>query len=137
MGPATRVIRLFQVATLASILLYAVAGEVVGRSQSFQTTLFHAFSFVAIAFIGAIVVVRRTLVTRSEDRLRQKPSDKLTLARWRSGYFVMYGMCEVLALLGLTLRLLGFSLAQVGGFYLGGFVLALLFSPRVVRGEFG
>jgi hypothetical protein len=137
MGPAVRLIRIFQIATLASVLFYALLGEMLGRKQASETTPFYAFSFVAIAIVGAIVVVRRTLVKPSEDLLRQKPMDNLTLARWRSGYFLMYAMCEALALLGLILRLRGFSLAHIWGYYLGGFVLALLFSPRVARSEFG
>jgi hypothetical protein len=130
MGPAVRSIRLFQIVTLVSVLLFIAVGEKLRRQQASHTTLFYAFSFVAIAVVGAIVVVRRTLVVRSEDLLREKPTNKLTLSRWRSGYFAIYAMCEALTLLGLTLGLLGFSLAHIWGFYLGGFVLPLLFSPR-------
>ena len=39
-------------------------------------------------------------------------------------------------LFGLLLRVDGFTLANVCGFYLGGFLLLLLYSPRAPRAEF-
>jgi hypothetical protein len=136
MASAVRPVRLIQVAMLVSILLYAVIGELVGRKQSPENTFFYAFPLVAIIIVGAIIVVRRTLIMQSEDQLRQRPNDKVTLLRWRTGYLVMYVMCDILGLLGFVLRLWGFSLAQVSGYYLGGVVLLLLFSPQVPRSEF-
>ena len=81
------------------------------------------------------MVVRRTLVLQSEVGLRHQPEDPAILARWRMGYVVTYALCEILALVGLTLRLVGFSLDQVWPYYAGGFVLMLLFWPKLSRAE--
>jgi len=75
-------------------------------------------------------VVRRTLVLPAEALLREKPSDPLVQARWKTGYIFLYALCDAMALFGLILRIAGFTLVHVWGFYLGGFLLLLLFSPR-------
>jgi hypothetical protein len=136
MGSAVRLVRLVQFGLIASIVLYVAAGEFVRHKPAADSGVFYALSFVAISIVGATLVVRRTLVLPSEALLHQKPDDSLTFARWRSGYLIMYAMCETLATLGLVLRLLGYGFSQVWGFYLGGFALLLLFSPRAPRPEF-
>jgi len=123
---------------LASIALYAVAGEKLARivHHNPPNTLFHALSFISISLIGATVVVRRTLVLPSEAALRGRSHDPLAVAHWRTGYLLLYALCEVLGLFGLALRLVGFPLGNIWSFYLGGFVLLLLYSPRVPSTEF-
>jgi hypothetical protein len=117
---------------LASIALYAVAGERLVRSMAPNpaNTLFHALSFISISLVGATVVVRRTLVLPSEALLKLRPDDALAVARWRTGYIFLYALCEVLGLFGFVLRMDGFTLSNVWGFYLGAFLLLMLYSPR-------
>lgn len=138
-GPAARLLRYVQAAMLASIALFAVAGEMLTGTiaRSPVNTLFHALSLVSISLVGATVVVRRTLVLSSEVVLTRRPDDGLAVARWRTGYLVLYGLCDVLGFFGLILRLAGFTLANVWGFYLGGFLLLLLYSPRAPLDESG
>ena len=134
MGVALRTIRLIQVAMLVSIGIYVVVGEVASRQLTTDVKALYAISFASISLVGAILVVRKTLVLQSEAELRQKPGDPVTIARWRTGYIVTYALCEALALFGLVLRILGFTLAQVWPYYAGGFVLLLLFWPRRPEG---
>jgi hypothetical protein len=136
MESGVRVVRLIQFSMLASIVVYAGVGELVGGKHPTENNIFHVLSLVSIIIIGAILVVRRTLVLPSEQLLNQKPGDTLRLARWRGSYLFMYAMCEAVALVGLALRFLGFSLSNIWGFYLGGFVLLLLFSPRPPSSQF-
>jgi hypothetical protein len=137
MAPTIWRVRQIQIALLVSIALYLAAGEVSSRkmNRAFvlrnpSNTLFHALSFISISLVGVTVVVRRTLVTPSEIALQESIDDKLAEARWRTGYVFLYVLCEVLGFFGLILRLDGFTLANVWGFYLGGFLLLLLYSPR-------
>ena len=125
--------RLVQIAMLVSIVLYVAVGELVGRAAAANNALFYTMSLASISTLGAAFVVRRTLVLPAEALLREKPSDPLVQARWRSGYVFLYALCEALALFGLILRVAGFTLVHVWGFYLGGFLLLLLFSPRAPR----
>lgn len=130
MGPAVKTVRLIQIAMLVSVGLYAVVGEVAGRHLNTDATIIYAISFASISVVGAILVVRKTMVLQSETELKAKPDDPVILARWKTGYFVTYALCEALALFGLVLRMLGFSLNQVWPYYAGSFVLLLLFWPR-------
>jgi hypothetical protein len=136
-GPAVRLVRLVQIALLASIALYAVAGEMFARilTRAPANTLFHALSFISISIVGATVVVRRTLVLPSEALLKEQSDDSVTVARWRTGYLFLYAMCEVLGVFGLILRMAGYTLGNVWGFYLGGVLLLSLYSPRAPRTE--
>jgi hypothetical protein len=132
LSSAIRLVRQIQIAMLGSIALYAVAGERLVRSiaHSPANTLFHALSFISISLVGATVVVRRTLVLPSEALLKLRPDDALAVARWRTGYIFLYALCEVLGLFGFVLRMAGFTLSNVWGFYLGAFLLLMLYSPR-------
>jgi hypothetical protein len=130
-------VRLIQIAMLVSIAIYAAVGEMATWKMVHDppNTLFHALSLISISLVGATMVVRRTLVLPSEVALASKPDDNVTVARWRACYIFLYAMCEALGLFGLVLRLAGFPLANVWGFYLGGFLLLLLYSPRAPRAE--
>lgn len=128
-------VRQVQITMLVSIVLYAFAGEMIVRKPVHDpgNTLFHALSLVSITLVGASLVVRRTLVLPSETLLRDRFDDRVSVSRWRTGYLFLYALCELLGIFGLILRMAGFILANVWGFYLGGFLLLLLYSPRAPR----
>jgi hypothetical protein len=131
MAPTARLVRLLQITMLASIALLAAVGEIVGGSEASSSTLFYALSLLSISMLGVALVVRRTLVSPCEVLLRENPDDTPALARWKAGYLILYALCETLAMCGLILRISGFTLSQVWGFYAGGFLLMILFSPPV------
>lgn len=122
---------------LASIGVYVMVGEMAGRNLNPDATMLYAISFASISVVGVILVVRKTLVLQSEAGLREKPGDAVMISRWKTGYIVTYALCEALALFGLSLRVMGFTRAQVWPYYAGGFVLLLLFWPRIPRPESG
>src|SRR6266853_3269468 len=131
-GPAVRLVRQVQIALLVSIALCALAGEMLAGKLAHDpaNALFHALSFISISLVGATVVVRRTLILPSEGLLKERSDDSVAVARWRTGYLFLYALCELLGVFGLILRMSGFTLGNVWGFYLGGLVLLLLYSPR-------
>lgn len=132
---AIRLIRIVQIAMLASVIVYAAGGEFLFHKPGTDpaNTLFHALSFISISLVGATIVVRRTLVIPSEELLRHRQDDGLAVARWRTGYIFLYSLCEVLGVFGFILRMAGFPLANVWGFYLGAVLLLLIYSPRNPR----
>ncbi len=135
MGAALRAVRLIQIAMLMSVGIYAVVGEVVGRHLNTDETVLYAISFASISVVGAILVVRKTMVLQSEAELTEKPGDPVIIARWKAGYFVTYSLCDALALFGLLLRIMGFTLTQVWPYYAGSLVLLLLFWPRLPQAQ--
>jgi hypothetical protein len=132
MEPARRAVQIVRIALLVSILLYVLIGERVGQITAAAPlrNLYFLLTLVALTTVGMIFAVWRLFVLRSEATLAAQPEDKAALKRWRSGYIISYSLCEVVALFGLALRILGFALSEVAPFYLVGFVLILLFSPR-------
>ncbi|HEX8811064.1 MAG TPA: hypothetical protein VF742_03640 [Terracidiphilus sp.] len=131
MSKAVKTLRAVQWAMLASILLYGLVGEVVGpAARSVDPALSYLFTTLAVAIVGAIFVVRRTLVLRAAESLVVQPEDMLSLNHWRTGYLATYALCEALALFGLIQRFLGSTLQQSALYYVGGFVLLFFFRPR-------
>ena len=128
---ALKTLRLVQLSMLASILLYWIAGEVVGPVQhAIDPGLRYLFTTLGVAIVGVIFVVRRTLVLREAESLATRPEDGLSLHHWRTGYLATYALCEVLALFGLVLRFRGGPMQQSVPYYLGGFVLLWFFRPK-------
>jgi hypothetical protein len=134
---AIRIVRAIQIAMLLSVALLVLTGELVGSipqlSNStlvYARSLFYALSLATITIVGVIMVVRRTLVLQSAAALATRPNDAATLSRWRAGYLMTYALSEAVALFGLALRMVGFSLSQVASFYIAGFILLLFFGPR-------
>jgi hypothetical protein len=131
MTTALKTLRAVQWAMLASILLYGVVGEVLGPlARAVDPALSYLFSTLAVAIVGAIFVVRRTLVLRAAASLASQPDDILSLNHWRTGYLATYALCEALALFGLIQRFMGCTLQQSALYYVGGFVLLFFFRPR-------
>ena len=103
MTRALKTLRAVQWSMLASILLYGIAGELVGRNaRAVDPALSYLFSTMAVAIVGVIFVVRRTLVLRAGESLASHPDDSLSLNHWRTGYLATYALCEALALFGLV-----------------------------------
>jgi F0F1-type ATP synthase membrane subunit c/vacuolar-type H+-ATPase subunit K len=128
---ALKTLRAVQWALLASILLYGIVGELAGPvARAVDPALSYLFSTLAVAIVGAIFVVRRTLVLRAAESLATQPEDNLSLNHWRTGYIATYALCEALALFGLIQRFLGCTLQQSALYYVGGFVLLFFFRPR-------
>jgi hypothetical protein len=126
-----RTLRAVQWTMLGSILLYAVAGELLGsRARAVDPSLRYVFTTAGVAIVGVIFVVRRTLVLRSAQNLASHPDDSVTRNHWRSGYIATYALCELLGLFGLILRCMGCSFQQSLPFYIGGFVLLFFFGPH-------
>jgi hypothetical protein len=131
MGRALRILRIIQLSLLASVLLYVLIGEMVGsHAGKTNQSLNYGFATAAVALVGVILLVRRTLVVRPANVLASRPDDRVSLGHWKNGNIVTYVLCEALALEGLGLRLLGANLRQSLPFYVSGFVLILFFTPK-------
>jgi len=131
MDASVKMLLAIQIAMLVSIVLYVLVGERVGSVPRLNDpTIFYVLSMATVTIVGVILVVRRTLVAHSAGILRERPSDATTLGRWRAGYVMTYALSEAIALFGLVLRMIGFSLSQVVPFYIAGFILLLFYGPR-------
>lgn len=132
MEAALNTLRIIRSALMASIFLYVVVGEVAGRQVKSEPNvfLFYALSFIGVALVALMFIIRRVLVLPSEIALARQPADEAALNRWRTGYVVTYALSESLGLIAVALRIMGFTLSQVLPLYVGGFVLLAFFGPR-------
>jgi hypothetical protein len=138
MTQALKILRMVQWSLLGSIVLYSVVGEKVSTARGrIDPSLTYLFTTLGVAVVGAIFVVRRTLVLRAAESLTVHPEDSVSLSHWRTGHIVTYALCEGLALFGLIQRILGGTLQQSMPYYLGGFILLILFWPRAPEGASG
>ena len=128
---ALKTLRLVQWCLLLSILLYASVAELAAPSvRAVNPTVNYLFSMLAVATVGVIFVVRRTLVLRAAESLATHPDDAISLNHWKTGFIATYALCEALAVFGLVLRFLGCTFEQCVLFYIGGFVLLFFFRPK-------
>jgi len=130
MDTAFRGIQIIRMAMLGSIVLYLVLVQMLPSAIKPNPIIFFVLTGVAVTMVMMAFFMRRILVVRHEATLASQPNDMKALNTWRSGYIVTYALCEAIAIYGLLLHLLGFSLSMVLPFLLAGFVLILYFAPR-------
>jgi len=131
MARALKRLHAIQWALLASILiLTGMAAALHPSAHSIDPSVSYVFTTLAVAVVGVVFVVRRTLVFRAEATLSSQPDEPLSLTQWRAGYVATYALCEALALFGFAQRCLGSNFEQSVPYYFGGFVLLFFFRPR-------
>ena len=132
MEPARKTVQVIRIALLVSVAVYVFIGERIGQSTpgAPDRNFYFAITLVALTTVGMAFAVWRLFVLRSEAMLAAQPEDAAALKRWRAGFTFTYALCETVALFGLVLRILGFTLSEVAPFYIVSFVLMILFSPR-------
>jgi hypothetical protein len=131
MMAALKMLRTVQWAMLGSILLYGVLCFVIHpATRMLDPGVGYLFTTLAVALVGAIFVVRRTLVFRAEESLITHPDNPVSLNHWKTGYIATYALCEALSLFGLIERFLGANVEQSMLYFVGGFVLMAFFRPR-------
>lgn len=139
MDAAVRIVQMIRIALMVSIVLYALVGEMVGGNPAAapDNSIYFAVTFAAVITVGLMVGVRRIFVLKAESQLARQPEDQAALGRWRTGYILTYALSEMVALLGLGLRFLGFTLSHVATFYGVGLILMMFFGPRRPAHEIG
>lgn len=132
MDSALRVLRALQAALVVSVVLYLVLAMRLPAPPPASTApaMLAALGFLSVMNVGIVFLLRRILVRRSEAILENNPEDPAALLRWRGGHIATYAVAESIALFGLILRFMGFTLSQVWPFLLAGFILLLFLRPR-------
>jgi len=132
MEAAVKLLQVVRIAMLVSVALYVLVGESLARRSTTEpgTNFYFVITLVAVTMAGMAFAVRRLLVIPAEARMAGQPEDTAALNRWRTGYIVIFALCEAIALLGLVLRITGFSLSQAAPLYLASFIMLAFFGPR-------
>jgi hypothetical protein len=132
MDGAVRIVQMIRIAMMVSVVLYVVVGEELAHSPQVgpDSTFYFAITLVAVILIAMILVMRRWFVVPAETVLAKQTEDRRALGRWQMGYIITYALSEAVALFGLVLRMMGFSLSHVATFYGVGLILMMFFGPR-------
>jgi hypothetical protein len=123
-------LRIVQLAMLASVVLYGLLCFRLPVQGEPKPILLELLVIVSVSLVGMIFFFRGKTVLRAESVLAAQPEDPAALGRLRMGYIAIWAFCESIALYGVVLHFIGFTLAQVLPFLVAGFVLILFFSPR-------
>jgi hypothetical protein len=125
-------LQLIRIAMLATVVFYAVIATLTPASGEPNPIAFYAFTAIAIAEVGAIFVMRRALVSPAQMGAMPQLDAATVSMKPGTALIVIYCLSEPVALYGLVLHFLGFSLSQVAPFFVAGFVLLFFFEPRRV-----
>ena len=136
MDPALRVVKLIRIAMLASVVLYVFIAEMAAPKSAAPPNLmiFYVLTFMAVVSVILITGLRRFWIIPAATAL-PVPLPDMAINRWRTGYILVYAFSEAIALYGLALRFIGFSLSQVAPFYLAAFVLLMMLAPQLPTSE--
>jgi hypothetical protein len=127
-----RILQIIWGSLISAIVLYLCVGEMVPHpNPGGSAIMFEILAGMAVITVGVIFVLRQ-LTAKLLAGLEAQPENAASIARWRGLYIISIALCEVIAMYGFVLRMLGFSLMQVGPFYIAGMALLLLFAPKRV-----
>jgi hypothetical protein len=132
MQAARRFIQTIRFILLGAIVVYGLLVLQLRSSATSKPIVLHALTVLAVSLVVLLFVIRRIQVLPAEAILEKQPQDAKALMRWRQGYLVTYCLSMSIALYGLVLHFLGFSMSQVGPFFVAGIVLILFLSPKVI-----
>jgi hypothetical protein len=138
MDAAVRIVQMIRIAMMVSVVLYVIVGEELAHPEvAPDSTFYFGITLLAVVLVALIVVMRRWFVLPAEAVLARRADDRTALGRWQMGYIVTYALSEAVALFGLVLRVMGFSLSHVATFYAVGLILMMFFGPRRPAHEIG
>ena len=114
-----------------AVAMYFVVVLRIPSSVTPNPLMLRILGVVAISIAILIFVMRRIQVTPATDVLETQPEDNKALARLRTGFIITYTLSLSIALYGLVLHFLGFSISQVTPFFLAGILPIAFFGPKV------
>ena len=131
-------LQIIRAAMMAAIVLYVViAHMLLPHHPAPEPRVLYIVELFAVIDVVAIILLRRVIVSRPLAVLASQPNDPKAQAQWRAGYLLTYALSEAIAVLGLVLNALGFSIRQAMPFYVASFALILFFRPRPPANEIG
>jgi hypothetical protein len=134
MEAARKFIQIIRFILAGAIVMYAFAVLRLPSSATPKPILLRALTVVTISIVVIIFVMQKIQILPVESTLEKQPQDAKALARWRLGYLVTYTLSLSIALYGVVLHFLGFSMSQVAPF-VAGMALILFLGPKAIPGS--
>ena len=138
MDTSLKVLQIIRAAMLAAIVLYGVIAHLLLPARPAPEPMsLYIVALLSVIDVMGIILVRQLFVSRSLSVLATQPTDTRDLSQWRAGYLLTYCLSEAIAVFGLVLNALGYTIRQATPFYVAGFALILFFRPRPPVNEIG
>ena len=131
MEGARTTLQIVRVAMLFGIAIYLFIIKQLPTHARANAVIYFSFGLVAFWILLGLFAFRQKLIKRSENVLASNPDDAVAQKQWRTGYLRTYAFSEAIALYGVVLHFLGFTMAQVAPFLIAGFLLIVFYSPRL------
>lgn len=127
-----RNIRIVHFAFLAApALLYFVLAAIPITAKGEPSFMPTVLVVLAVGEVGIATVFRSKLIRPAFEKLQQSPQDSAALAQWLRGNILSFAFALTVVLYGFVLRVLGFSWNIAAWFFVAGFFLLLLWTPRL------
>lgn len=132
MEAARKTIQIMRFVFAGTVVIYLFVIFRMPSSATPNPIIHRALTVLCVTLAIVIFALRKILLLPAEDTLQRNPQDAKALARWRVGHIVIYAISLSIALYGLMLHFMGFSMPAVVPFFLAGFALILFFEPMAV-----
>ena len=116
--------------TAPALLFFVLSTmRITGKAEpSFLPTLLAVLAFCEV---GIATLFRGKMVRPAVRRLEHSPQDSAALALWVSGNILSFVFALSVVLYGVLIRVLGFSWNIAAWFFVSGFLLLMLWTPRL------
>jgi hypothetical protein len=112
--------------------MYALVIWRLPSSATPNPIMLRVITAVCVSEVVIVFVMRRLRLSPVEAILANQPEDAKALARLRQAYVVAYAISLSIALYGVVLHFLGFSMSEVAPFFLAGLALILFLRPKAL-----
>jgi F0F1-type ATP synthase membrane subunit c/vacuolar-type H+-ATPase subunit K len=131
MKTAISTLQIMRIAMLSSIAIYVLIVKQLPSSIQANPVIYYAMVFLAVWVVVGVFFLQQKFVKASESVLTTNPDDVAAQKRWRAGYLLIYAFSDAIALYGVVLHFVGFTMTQVAPFLIAGFLLIVFYSPRI------
>ena len=122
-------LNVIRIGFLIAIVLYFQLSRSLPSHTKPNPVLLYALAAFACGEVLTIFILRWILVSRSANALVADPTDQKALSRWKTGYLGMYSVALSIAIYGLLLHFLGFTIQYVIPFFVTGAICILILPP--------
>ncbi len=127
-----RNIRIIHFAFLAvPALLYFVLATITITGKGEPSFLPSVLAVLAVSEVGIGTAFRSRLMRPAAEKLQRSPGDSAAMAQWLRGNILSFAFAFTVVLYGFVIRVLGFSWNIAAWFFVAGFLLLLLWTPRL------
>jgi len=115
----------------APALLFFVLSPMRITGKAEPSFLPAVLAVLAFSEVGIATLFRGKMIRPAVNRLQQSPQDSAALAPWMSGNMLSFGFALTVVLYGVLIRVMGFSWTIAAWFFVAGFLLLVLWTPRL------